>query len=406
MLLNPQLSIEILNAWVKDQNHPRRGRDDRPLPTINEITYFVDTMFQVSLLKEEGFGINVSVAWMSKEDFLKFEIPKYRQTQLCLFFETPIEFSAKNLAKMNGIANGKTSVLIAHGNEISSYLWGICYFEKFHENLLQIPAGMDCTRHFPPDCPIITTMSTGSLEISRGDTRIGWLENGGFIAAHATVLSCKIAGKYFLKHIGVEIDETKECYKSRNDAALGGTYFSCIEYLIETLSERKQAATVVLVPNKDWAEGFFKSSWAINGSMEIDVLQKKMVEFSNSDECIFKLKVSKTLGNRLKSLVDLAKMDGALLLTPDLNVLAFGAKLKSENWNGKIEAGQIPFIKSQELIDFSKLGTRHNSAINFVGQVDDAIALVASSDGPIRLFVKDERVKTIFYWPDCRRSMF
>lgn len=409
MLLNPQLSIEIRNAWVADQNHPLRSRIDRVIPTINEFTSFIDTMFQATLLKEEGIEISISVAWASKEDFLKFEIPKRRHTELCLFFEPPIEFNAINLAKMNGITNGKTSVLLAHGNGISSYLWGICYFENNSETLSQIPAGMNCTRHFAPDCPIVTTMGIGSLEISRGDTRIGWVKNGGFMASHAQVLSCSIAGKYFLKFIGVEVDEIKKCYKSHIDASLASTYLSCIEYLIEVLSERKQAATIIFVPSKEKAEGFFKTSWGIKGAMEIDVLQNKKNEFSRRQEesdSLFNLKVARTLSNRLKSLVDLSKMDGALLLNPDFNVIAFGAKLQSENWHGKIEAGQISFAKSQETIDFTKLGTRHNSAINFVGSVDEAIAFVASSDGPIRVFVKDEGKKTVVYWPDCRSAMF
>ena len=98
-------------------------------------------------------------------------------------------------------------------------------------------------------------------------------------------------------------------------------------------------------------------------------------------------------------------MDGALLITPEFEVVAFGAKLKSEKWKGKIESGPIPMHFHKNYLDFSRLGTRHNSAVNFVGAVTGAIAFVASSDGPIRAITKGDDDK-VLYWPDCRISMF
>ncbi len=58
-------------------------------------------------------------------------------------------------------------------------------------------------------------------------------------------------------------------------------------------------------------------------------------------------------------------MDGALLLTSDFNVLAFGAKLKATKWDKEITQGSTPYSTFDESIDFKRLGTRHNSALNF-----------------------------------------
>ena len=409
MLLNSKIAVELHSAWSADQNHPNKGRDKRPIPSQSEFEIFLDTMFQASLLQEEGKNVTSSVAWVSKEDFKKFELPKWRHTDLCLYFDTPIEFTAKNLAKMNGIVNGKSSALLAHGGIGGASIWGICYFETELETLGSIPASIECSRHFAPDCPTITTLGIGSLEITRRDSRIGRVENGAFLTSHADVLAYDMIGKYLLKLISIETDEASRCYKSSEEASIARTYLSCVKYLIDVLAKRKQGATIVFVPENEHVRNYFDSAWNVTGTLEINVLQENKIKFSSTKDIpdiLFGLKVSKSLRNRLRNLADLAKMDGALILASDFNVLGVGAKLKSSKWTGEICKGPIPYATSTQSIDFNRLGTRHNSALNFVGEVEGAIAFVCSSDGPIRAITRDVSKKRILYWADCRESVF
>ncbi len=410
MLLNSSLAKDLMKAWASDQNHQYKGRSDRVIPSQQEFEVFLDTMFQATLLKEEGESVVTAVSWVSKADFLKHEIPKYRASELCFYFNNPVVFSAKNLAKMSGIANGKTSVLMAGMNNGSPEVWGICYFERKFEKLGGGQAGGDFARHFAPDSPTITTKGIGSLEITRGISSIGRVENGSFWPSHVEVLSYDMVGKYLLKPIGIQIKPGTRNYKDGEEATIARSYLSCFEYLVEILSQRRQGAAIIFVPNPQVAKEYYDSSWEITGSIEIDILQENRNKFTNMKDgwgSIFGVKVEKTLANRLRNIADLAKMDGALLLTPDLNVLAFGAKLKANKWKGNIRRGMIPLSSdSSHTIEFTRLGTRHNSALNFVGEVDGAVAFVSSSDGPIRVITKESSDNSIHYWPDCRESMF
>ncbi|MCR4320257.1 MAG: hypothetical protein NUV74_08010 [Candidatus Brocadiaceae bacterium] len=284
MLLNSEIVVELHNAWSADQNNPLKGRDNRPIPSKSEFEIFLDTMFQASLLQEEGKNVSSSVAWVSKEDFKKYELPKWRHTDLCLYFDTPIEFTAKNLAKMNGIANGNSGALLAHGGIGSASFWGICYFETGLETIGSIPASVECSRHFAPDCPTITILGIGSVEITRRNSRIGRIENGAFLASHADVLSYAMVGKYLLSLIGIETDQESRCYKSIEDASIARTYLSCVEYLIEILSQRKQGATIVFVPDSDKVRNYFESAWRVSGTLEIDVLQENKIRFSSAKD--------------------------------------------------------------------------------------------------------------------------
>jgi hypothetical protein len=87
----------------------------------------------------------------------------------------------------------------------------------------------------------------------------------------------------------------------------------------------------------------------------------------------------------LEVIGNLTAMDGATLVTFDLDVLAFGAKIRAKNVDHKPERLVIsePFEGSVEReIGLSELGgTRHQSAAQFVFDQKDAIAIVASQDG-------------------------
>jgi len=82
---------------------------------------------------------------------------------------------------------------------------------------------------------------------------------------------------------------------------------------------------------------------------------------------------------------NLTAVDGATLVTFDLDVLAFGAKIRARDVDHKPERLVIsePFEGSVEReIGLSELGgTRHQSAAQFVFDQKDAIAIVASQDG-------------------------
>ncbi len=87
----------------------------------------------------------------------------------------------------------------------------------------------------------------------------------------------------------------------------------------------------------------------------------------------------------LEAIGNLTAVDGATLVTFDLVVLAFGAKIRAKNVDHKLERLVIsePFEGSVEReLCLSELGgTRHQSAAQFVFDQKEAIAIVASQDG-------------------------
>lgn len=414
MLISNQLVLDVLSAWIDDQSHPLRGRDKKPIPVEQDLALLLDTLFRASLLHEEGKSVSTSVTWISQHDFDNHEIGRMRDSKLTLIFEKPIEFEAHNLAKLSGIVNGKTGTLTACRTESSAHIWGICYFEGGTGAIGGIPAVPVGTRHLRPDYPTVTVTGVGALQITRGGTVIGRLEGSTFQRAHATVLTSHMLGQYLYRLIGIEIDFNSGKFKSTEDSDACHAFFSCIKFIIEVLAQRRSGATVIFVPpgQKEHALAETDTAWKTNGSLEIDRLQHARLALRNRAQegndissLLFPLKIDQTLRNRLRSLVDLAGIDGALLLTSTFEVIGFGIKLTSQKWQKNVQHGPVVPTTDKQELDFSRLGTRHNSALNFVGSIEGAVAFVASSDGPIRAMVKSTEEK-IWYWPDCRVSMF
>lgn len=414
MLLNRQLSVDLLAAWTDDQNHPHRGRSEKQIPSEQDFALLLDTMFKASLLHEEGTPVMTSATWVSRNDFQKYEIGRMRESRLLLEFDEPILFEARNLAKLNGIANGKTSTLLICPADSTAHIWGICYFMEGTGPIGEIPAIAMEVRHLRPDYPTVTITGVGSMSITRSEAVIGRVEGGQFLRSQASVFSSQMLGQYLYPLIGIDVDMLNRKFKSNDDGEIASSFINCLKYIVEVLSQRRIGATVIVVPEelKERALIETDTAWKVHGSLEINLLQqarknyqRQAQESKKTSDLLFRLKIDHALKNRLRSLVHLAGIDGALLLTPSFEVIGFGMKLKSPKWEGAVQHGPIALPTEKKQLDFPRLGTRHNSALNFVGSLENSVAFVASSDGPIRALIKSSE-KSVIYWPDCRISMF
>jgi hypothetical protein len=80
----------------------------------------------------------------------------------------------------------------------------------------------------------------------------------------------------------------------------------------------------------------------------------------------------------------LSRVDGALLFTPSLDLVAFACKLRvaAEISNVSRFTGQPGLVP----YDLSQRGTRHRAAATFATEKDGRVAICASQDGPVTVF--------------------
>ena len=121
--------------------------------------------------------------------------------------------------------------------------------------------------------------------------------------------------------------------------------------------------------------------FASNHAVQLDDAQMKPAHMKQSLE--------RRLEAELRSIGQLTRADGAVVVNPSLELLGFGQRLIGE------PPTTLPILKSavhdRSDVSYPSGGTRLASAINYVNSQPDTVVLCVSSDGPVRLVWAEDR---------------
>lgn len=275
------------------------------------------------------------------------------------------------------------------------------FFGPSLNRFTEIPVGLDGHIFFRPDVFMVTAKQPGSLVISRGNSQIGNFTTGKFLKA--TPQPHGIEGLLTTRLID-NIKNTKG-FKTFS-YGYWHVYRDSLDYLLSEAADRGHGATILIVPE------------VLTSSAEKSIVKKySFPESPNIEELIYQtsnnsknfttyIAYKNKLKERLEFMSQLSTVDGSLVLKPSFDPISFGATLKAPSkWEGSVVTGPDGFGGGGEKFETSRLGTRHNSTIDFVGSFPGCIGFVISQDGPIRAFLSSS-TNVITCWPDCRASMF
>ena len=110
------------------------------------------------------------------------------------------------------------------------------------------------------------------------------------------------------------------------------------------------------------------------------------------------------LSEYLDVVAQLSCVDGALIIDEHLRPLRFATHLAAPKWVGEVFEGTHKDVIPTQKVELIRFGTRHNSAICFVGACPGAIGFVISEDGPVRALLRVG--EAIWLWPDCMNTVF
>jgi|GEM_PF-4341675 len=99
----------------------------------------------------------------------------------------------------------------------------------------------------------------------------------------------------------------------------------------------------------------------------------------------------------LETIGQLTSIDGATIVTNDLCLVGFGAKTKRRSSAQPTKFRRIkPFEGAKPILRKDiNWGTRHGSAAQFIFDDKDALAIVASQDGKLSMFVWDDAEQAV-----------
>lgn len=121
--------------------------------------------------------------------------------------------------------------------------------------------------------------------------------------------------------------------------------------------------------------------------------QKRKAKGDSFTEIIFSgdSEQEKKLHQALRLVGGLTAVDGALVMTTDMKILGYGAKLKAPPKHFKVREWLPYSLHASEPISIEDFGgTRHQSAAQFVFKYPETTILVASQDGRFTIFSYNE----------------
>jgi hypothetical protein len=402
-MFEEEILQKIIQAWAEDQSHPYRNRKEKPLPNIRDARVLLEKAFLASLKREEGRSITFSIALLSKADIAEEQQISGRK-QVIMSFDHSFPFTVESITKLAPAFDPKTTSLIAapvDDRKTEYEIWGAMFFGSTTDRFEEIPVGVDGLSLFRPDVLMVTAITTGSLIITRGNSQIGRFISGDFVKAIPSPFASKAMGSYVM-----DVIKDDDGFKEHQNL-YWHIYRDTLDRLLAEVSVRGHGGTIIIVPSEkvEQCRSNFTSIYSFKGSLELESLLNRLLVSSKCHDTLFNVALNKKYSERINVLAQFACIDGALIASSRLEVISFGSRLAAPGWLGKTFVGPDGFGGGGEEFDISKLGTRHRSAIDFVGACAGSIGFVVSQDGPIRGFVRKNN-ETILCWPDCRVSMF
>jgi hypothetical protein len=378
------------------------------LPSEGTRALLLDVAFYAGLKREEGRALSFALVFITPDVIDGLGSPIFS----ALVFEDPIDLTVEHVVKLApaldhrmasiGVSEGPGGLQIwgffRHGSSefernegIANHSWGL---------------GVDYLR--------ITCESPGRLDIDVGSSRVasfvdGHLEPGARVFAEPGPVSEFLNAAGRAQGDRSYLETVQRVVWAIRAAQHGGTLLFLPDAGLRFLKpryatdHRSRAIDDVRARTREAHEAMMKNS---------DIIQRLSKAEAAEDDDGPKQRGVAHLGIQMRAAVQqtyltrnnlleavrftaaLANVDGALVLGPDLRVLAFGAMIEGTPQSAfDVHVARSATGETTRVIDVGMLGgTRHQSAARFCHARPNALAVVISQDGGVSCLVNDGTV--------------
>lgn len=405
---------QVINLWNREEDEDGQGS---PPLRFSHIKAIMETVFLAGLKREEDRPVQVSV---SLADPGIFPMEARVGENVVLRLDKRLPFTVDALVKIAPAFDPiTTGIAVWPTVKDPSILeiWGAVFSTRRGRNRFDaLPFATT-----PLNILTISAVKAGSLSMARGGNIFARFQVGQFIEPTSTPFTASLMGWSLLKvikhHHGFKHFGTK----------YWRTYRDLIDRLLVEASKRSHGGTIIWLPEdilsnaQSWILPKYVLDHGPEGSTlpeqlcDLDLqriarLQKAASDNSGSASQLHAmeegiLECKRHIVEHVELLASMTRVDGALIVTDHLRPISFGSVLVAPVWQGATIFGPEEKTATSVPVLLSRYGTRHHSAVNFVGKCPGAVAFVVSQDGPIAgLTRKDEH--TVYWWPDCLSTLW
>ncbi len=375
----------ICDAWITASIVSKISEMMDKIPAEEDLSNLTEQIFFSSLKKEEGFYTQARIIFF--DDLSPSTFFKKKLNLRYWPFKDAIPLNPQSLRKLALAFDKSKTAFVVTKKKGEYFLNGACLYGSrlsFFNSARQAAS--------IPNFLVIDCHGPGLVNISFGDYIIGRLVDGEFHKSDPGPLSSQIFVEYLLKTI-----KQHEIYQYYG-MDYWFLYRDCLEALYKTMAAFQRGGTIVWLPESavDAAEKDINSGTKLQLSSS-SLLQIWEEYLENSNNRAIRETARRQLCDHIEMLAEMTRVDGALIVNEYFMPLRFGAHLAAEKFEGPIYKGKVLFVDKKEEYRLSG-GTRHESAVNFVASHPEAIAFVASEDGPLRTIMNFKG--DLFIWPD------
>jgi hypothetical protein len=343
------------------------------IPSKEHLAILLDAVYWTSYEKEEGATVSLSLLYR-----------KFEQGADTFCFDQPIPLSPKSLVKLGpALENPRAHISVWPDEQGQLKIWG---FRTGSDDFITYDLW-------------IQGLGPGHLLISFGGRSIAALTGSRAVFIDSGILMKKILPRI-----------TSGIPPNASDMQAMLRYNSLL-FIAQAMRSHGHGGTVLAVQEgSDWRQSIRHPVSYTGGASFLDTaldnlqspseklaIQKGLFDFIRKTFSKRQDKLAlarEKIRRQCSRIARLTAVDGALVMTLDRYTLCFGAKIQAiDPAPSEFEVQVLKPIEgfSQTSVNFSDLGgTRHQSAAQFAYDQPGAIALVASQDGDVTFFTREE----------------
>jgi phage protein U len=346
-------AIKVHEYFTRHWQQIRETRRETPasVASADAIEAVIDAAFRVSLRREEGYLPRLSLALLAPEDAVH-----------PLVFEEALPLTPGSLARVSpAVARSRLQVAVWHlGDELR--VWGT-------------------VRSIPLSCCVIEVVAPGLLVIKHGPSE----------PSRKFVNVAVLEGDQ-IKIVDDRASTTPDCPPLVSsvlgcDSTPGLDVVDVLRELAVSMRAHGHGGTLLVVPadSDRWRESLVHPMpYAVRRGFAT------LAELAHEPREHRGRQWETDLSDAVEMIAGLTAVDGATVITDQYELIAFGAKIAPRQGHRRVE--QVTVTESIEdavpgIVHPTQLGgTRHFSAVHFVNEQRNAVALVASQDGRFTVF--------------------
>jgi hypothetical protein len=334
---------------------------EHSFPSTESLSSLIDISFWASLQKEEGRPVRFSIAFQDPE-----------RSDKAFVFESSEEFNIERVVRLAPSLEETDRYLGVWQDKGKLRIWGWCY----------------------PDRPILfwlNALGPGQIEIATWNTRA--LIDGSRTEFITSINQLALSLRTKISPNDPE-DSTDLHFVTNFEAVLS---------IAQTMRSLGHGGTLLVLPqgSGDWRKridhAYFPRAPFEQGKEDLQKLKLRIAQgnltgnklisaFSEPNESL-----RQSLLRSVEYIARLTAVDGAMILTWDLDVLAYGAKIRSLR-RPKSYFQREPFEGTTWRKREQTGGTRHQSAASFVWNQRDSVAFIISQDANVTMLFYDDKI--------------